>query len=328
MRRVAASSILVATLALVFGVAADAQQPGKIPRIGFVAQRTSPTAAVPDPGADGFKQGLRDLGYIDGKNILIDFRYGEGHEDRLPGMVAELIQLNVNVLVSTNSTALRAAKQASKSIPVVMVTTVDPVSAGLVDSLARPGGNVTGLTRLTRELGGKRLELLKEVVPKVSKVGVLWDSESRRFKDYETAARPLNIQLQTFEVRTPNPDFEGAFRAAVDGRVNALITVSGGLTLSYPKRIAELAIKTRLPSMHERIEFVEAGGLVSYSTNDTEIFRRAASYVDKILKGTKPADLPIEQPKKFELVINLKTAKQIGLTIPPNVLARADRVIR
>jgi putative ABC transport system substrate-binding protein len=212
-----------------------------------------------------------------------------------------------------------------------MVVAVDPVATGLVDSLARPGGNVTGLTRLTRELSGKRLELLKESVPALSRVGVLWENApgpAIGFKEYETPARTLQLQLQSLEVRGPNPDLEGAFQAAAKGRAHGLITVTGALITRYSKQIAELAIKNRIPSMYERIEYVEAGGLMSYSTNDLEAFRRAATYVDKILKGTKPADLPIEQPTKFEFVINLKTAKQIGLTIPPNVLARADRVIR
>ena len=242
-------------------------------------------------------------------------------------LVTELVQLKVDVLVSQALPVIRAAKQATKTIPIVMVTTADPVAAGLVDSLARPGGNVTGLTRLTRELSGKRLELLKEVVPKVSRVGVLRDVATD-FKEYETAAGALKLQLQSLEVRSPNPDFEGAFQAAAKGRVSALVTLSGALTVSYTKRIAELAIKKQLPSMHERNEFVEAGGLMSYSSADAESFRRAAAYVDKILKGAKAADLPVEQPTKFELVINLKTAKQIGVTIPPNTLARADRVIR
>ena len=212
-----------------------------------------------------------------------------------------------------------------------MVTTADPVATGLIDSLARPGGNITGLTRLTRDLSGKRLEVLKETVPGISRVGVLGMRTYRAdiaFKDYEAAARALKIQLQSLEVRGPNPDFEGAFQAAVKGRVSALIAITTTVLIRYRKQIADLAIKNRLPSMFERSDFVEAGGLISYSANEAENYRRAAVYVDKILKGAKPADLPVEQPTKFELVINLKTAKQIGLTIPPNVLARADKVIK
>jgi putative ABC transport system substrate-binding protein len=253
-------------------------------------------------------------------------------EDRIPGLVTDLVQLRVDVLVCLALAAIRAAKQATKTIPIVMVTTQDPVATGLVESLARPGGNITGLTRLTVELSGKRLELLKEVVLGISRVGVLWDADGRgsamSLKEYEAAARSLKVQLQSLEVRGSNPDLEGAFQTGAKGRASALITITGSLLNRYPNRIADLAIKNQLPSMHERSEYVEAGGLMSYSTNDADSFRRAAVYVDKILKGAKPADLPVEQPTKFEFVINLKTAKQIGLTIPPNVLARADRVIR
>jgi putative ABC transport system substrate-binding protein len=310
-------------------VSAEAQQPAKIPRLGYVVA----TSANPKPSSvEAFRQGLKNLGYVEGKNILVEYRYAEGVEDRLPALVGELVQLKVDVLIIPPLRAIRAAQQATKTIPIVMVTTADPVATGLVGSLARPGGNITGLTRLTAELSGKRVELLKEAVPGMSRVGVLWDAEgagsTNSFKEYDAAARALKIPLQSLEVRGPNPDLEGAFQAAAKGRVSALIIVTGGLFNRYPERIADLAIKNRLPSMHERSEYVEAGGLMSYSSSDLEPFRRAAVYVDKILKGTKPADLPVEQPTKFEFVINLKAAKQIGLTIPPNVLARADRVIR
>jgi putative ABC transport system substrate-binding protein len=246
--------------------------------------------------------------------------------------VAELVQLKVDVLVSPALPAIRAAKQATKTIPIVMLTNVDPVATGIVDSLARPGGNITGLARFMTELSGKRLELLKEMVPSLSRAGVLWDahdpSAATGFKEYEAGARALKIQLQSLEIRGPNADLEGAFQAAATGRASALITVRNPLLLLYPKRIADLAIKNRLPSMYEGSDFVEAGGLVSYASNDAENFRRAATYVDKILKGAKAADLPVEQPTKFELVINVKTAKQIGLTIPQSVLYRADKVIK
>jgi putative tryptophan/tyrosine transport system substrate-binding protein len=252
--------------------------------------------------------------------------------DPSPSLVVELVQLKVDILVSTAPSAIGAAKKATKTIPIVMVTTQDPVATGIVDSLARPGGNITGLTRLTRELGGKRLELLNEVVPGISRVGVLTvvdpTSAGLALKEYQTAARELKIQLQSLEVRRPNPDLEGAFRDAAKGRVSALITITHRVLVPYSKEIADLAIKNRLPSMYEGGQYVEAGGLVSYSANDADQYRRAAVFVDKILKGAKPADLPVEQPTKFELVFNLKTAKQIGLTIPPNVLARADKVIR
>jgi ABC-type uncharacterized transport system substrate-binding protein len=307
-----------------------AQQPAKVPRIGYLDTSGDPSA--PSPRLEAFQQGLRDLGYIEGKNILAEYRYGEGKVDRSPSLVAELVQLKVDILVVSTLPAIRAAQQATKTIPIVMVTTQDPVATGLIDSLARPGGNMTGLATLGRELSGKRLELFKETVPRLSRVGVLWDENAAGpkigFKEYESAARALKIQLHSLEVRGPNSDFEGVSQAAAKGRVNALITISNPLLTRSAKRIADLAIKNRLPSMHERAEYVQAGGLVSYSTNDLEPYRRVAYFVDRILKGTKPADLPVEQPTKFEFVINLKTAKQIGVTIPPNVLARADRVIR
>jgi putative ABC transport system substrate-binding protein len=322
--------LISALCALLFALcsSAESQQQAKLPRIGYVAQRTSPTRHMADPAGDAFQQGLRDLGYVNGKNILIDYRYADGSSDRLRTLVADLVRLHVDVIVSPALPAIRLAKQATNAIPIVMVITGDPVASGLVDSLARPGGNVTGLTRLTRELSGKRLELLREVMPNVARIGVLLESHATDFKDYEAAARTMKLQLQFLRLTAPNPDFDEAFQAAAKAQVSALVTISGGLTISYAKRIAELAIKHRLPSMHERIEFVQAGGLISYSTSDAESFRRAAVYVDKVLKGAKPADLPVEQPTKFELIINIKTAKQIGLTIPPNVLARADRVIR
>jgi len=322
---VAILALGVMLLALTYVV--DAQQPGKIPRIGFIAT-ASPEAA---PNIEPFRIGLRDLGYIEGKNILIEYRY-RGVPDRTSNLVTELVQLKVDVIVSGASPAIFAAKQETKSIPIVMVISRDPVASGLVDSLARPGGNITGVTLLTRDLAGKRLELLKETVPKISTVGLLWSLQTglrpSGFQEYETAAHALKIPLESLEVRDPNPDFPAAFRAAAKARVNALITVRTGPLLNDPKRIANLAIKNRLPSMHEGSDFVEAGGLMSYAASYGDAYRRAAVYVDKILKGVKPADLPVEQPTKFEFVINLKTAKALKLTIPPNVLARADKVIR
>jgi putative ABC transport system substrate-binding protein len=285
----------------------EAQQATKIPRIGYLATRNIPTSTTPDPAADAFQQGLRELGYVQGKNILVEYRYAGGtSEDRIQGLVAEIMQLKVDVLISPATSVIRAAKQATKVIPIVIVITADPVETGLVASLARPGGNVTGVTRLTHELSGKRLELLKEMIPKLSRVGLLLDADAAGFKDYEIAASALNLQLQSLRIRSPNPDFEGVFQAAAKDRVSAIVTVSGGLTIGHRNRIAELAIINRLASMHERNEFVEAGGLMSYSSLDSESYRRAAYYVDRILKGAKPADLPVEQPTKFELVINLK----------------------
>ena len=309
-----------------------AQQPVKIPRVGYISGTGE--ASNPGPNVEAFQLGLRDLGYVEGRNIVVEYRYSGTDRGRVPASVAELVQLKVNVLVAAYHGASIAAKQATQSIPIVMVTALDPVATGIVDSLARPGGNITGLTRLTRELSGKRLELLKEMVPKMSRVGVLWDASARvgapavAFKEYEAVAPALGVELQSLPVRGPNPDLERAFEAAAKLHPNALIVIFNPLLDRYAKHIADLAIRNRLPSIYERREYVEYGGLMSYSSNDADNFRRAATYVDKILKGAKPADLPVEQPTKFELVINLKTAKQIGLTIPPNVLARADKVIR
>jgi len=306
-----------------------AQQPNKVPRIGYLSNTGDPK--TPGSSVDAFRQGLRDLGYIERKNILIEYRI-ERNPDRLPSLVAELVQLKVDVLVASGSSVIRATKQGTKTTPVVMVTTTDPVAAGLIDSLAHPGGNITGLTYLTRDLSGKRLELLKEVVPTTSRVGVLLQadapSKSIRFKEYETPARALKIPLQSLEVQSESPDFEGAFQNAAKRRVSALIVIRNALTVVYRKQIAELAIKNRLPSMFEGSDNVEAGGLVSYASNSATSLRRAAIYVDKILKGAKPADLPVEQPTKFELVINLKTANALNLTIPQSLLFRADRVIK
>jgi ABC-type uncharacterized transport system substrate-binding protein len=319
---------LLATILLTTAPIADAQQPAKVPRIGYVT--VTDDLSSPSPNLEAFRQGLRDLGHVDGKSLIIEFRSAEGKPDRIPSLVAELVQLKVDVLVSQATGGILAAKQATKTIPIVMVTVQDPVERGLIESLARPGGNITGLIRLTTELSGQRLELLKDVVPGISRVGMLWaaDGSSIGVKGYQAQASALKIQLQSLEVRGPNPDFEGAFQTAAKGGASALITVTGGLLNRYPKAIADLAIKNRMPSMYERSQYVEAGGLVSYAPNDADSYRRAATYADKILKGAKPADLPVEQPTKFELVVNLKTANQIGVTIDPNLLARANRVIQ
>jgi putative ABC transport system substrate-binding protein len=321
-------NLLLTLCSLLLALGSSAQgQPTKVPRIGFVAN-----TGAEDHSIEPFQQGLRDLGYIEGKNILVEYRYLEGRRDRVAGVLAELVQMNVDVLILGTPPAIRAAKEATKTVPIVIVTTQDPVAAGVIDSLARPGGNITGLTRLTLDLTGKRLELLKEVVPELSRVGVLWnadrESPASGFKGYEAAARALKIPLQSLGVSGPNPDFERAFQMATKERSNALITVTNFMFSRYLKRIADLAIKSRLPSMYERSEYVEAGGLMSYAANDVYAFRRAAVYVDKILKGAKPAALPVEQPTKFEFVINLKTAKALNLTIPQSVLYRADKVIK
>ena len=309
--------------------AVEAQQPTKIPRIGYLSPGDANGSSA---SVEPFQQGMRELGYIEGKNILVEYRYAEGKLDRIPSLVAELVQLKPEVIVVISLLSIRAAKQATKTIPIIIMSTQDPVATGIIDSLAHPGGNITGVTRLTRELSGKRLELLKEAVPRMSRVAVLWSPDdsgaSIAFKEYQAVAPSLKIQLQSLEVRDPNPDFEGAFRAAAKKSANALITITNPVLSRYLKRIADLAISNRLPSMYERIAWVEAGGLMSYSANDVETFKRAATYVDKILKGAKPGDLPVQQATKFELVINLNTAKQIGLTIPVRVLERANRVIK
>jgi ABC-type uncharacterized transport system substrate-binding protein len=325
---VAVFALLLMLFAL--GISAQAQQAKKIPRIGFLGG--SGITNNPRSNFNVFLQGLRDLGYVDGKNIVIENRNAEGKLDLIPILVDELIQLKIDVLVTTNPTAIRAAKEATKTIPVVMVSSVDPVATGIVDSLARPGGNITGLSLLARDLSGKRLELITEAVPGIKRIGVLWDANSSAaaigLKEYEAAARTMKVPLQSLAVQGPIPDLESAVQAAAKGRADALITVRTSVLNLYSKHIADLAIKNRLPSMFEVSAYVEVGGLMSYANSDAESFKRAAFYVDKILKGAKPGDLPVEQPTKFELVINLKTAKQIGVTIPPNVLARADRVIK
>ena len=325
MKKATAASILVVTMLLAVAGIAQTQQPGKIPRIGYVSTSGSPNS--PGPSILAFRRGLKDLGYIEDKNIHIEYRYIEGMIDRSSTLVAELVESKVDLLVVTGFMPVRAAKEATKTIPIVMMTTQDPVATGLVDSLARPGGNLTGNTSLTRELSGKRLELFKEVVPKLSRVAALWNADEAGaaigLKEYEAVAGALKIQLQPLGMRPPNPDLEGAFQDAVRARSGGLITVTGSLLSNNAKSIADLAIKHRMPSMFETYRYVDAGGLMYYSANDDERYVRAAYYVDRILKGAKPADLPVEQPMKFELVINLKTAKQIGLTIPPEVLARA-----
>jgi putative ABC transport system substrate-binding protein len=316
--------ITVLTLcALLFALcaSAQAQQPKRVPRIGYLH-----IGSQLGPG-EAFLQGMRDLGYVDGKNIVIEYKGDpERREDRLPELAADLVRQKVDVIVALDPPAARAAKNATKTIPIVMRSTADPVQAGLVASLARPGGNITGVTSISTELYGKRLELLKEVIPRLSRVGVLRSPDRNNagnLKEMEIATRSLNLQLQTFEVRS-RTDFENAFTTAGKERVQALITIRNPLFNAERKRIAELAIKSRLPAIYDDRAYIDGGGLMSYGTNLADLYRRAATYVDKILKGAKPADLPVEQPTKFELVINLKAAKQIGLTIPPNVLARAS----
>jgi putative tryptophan/tyrosine transport system substrate-binding protein len=308
---------------------ADAQQPAKIPQIGFlIGSSTSANAAR----IEAFRQGLRELGYVEGKNIVIEWRGADGNRDRQRTLAAELVRLKVDVIVASSGGDTRAAKEATSIIPIVMASADDPVKSGFVASLARPSGNITGLSTLSPETSGKRLELLKEIVPKLSRVAVFGTSSSpgnaQALKEIDLAAGALGVTLQYLDVLT-GKDIEPAFHAAVKGRVDGVLEIiSGSIRGAYLKQFAELSVKSRLPVMHERPRHVEAGGLMSYGINLHDLDRRAAVYVDKILKGTKPADLPVEQPIKFELIINLKAAKQIGLTIPPTVLARADKVIK
>ena len=310
------------------GAAATAQQPTKIPRIGFLSVTLLSTIS---PRIEAFRQGLRELGYVEGKTIVIEWRSAEGKLDRVPALSAELVRLKVDVIVTGGATDTRAAKDATNTIPIVMAQDSDPVGSGFVASLARPGGNITGVSTLAPEVSGKRLELLKEVIPKLSRVAVLGIStrpgNAQSLKEVELAAGAFKVQVQYLDVLDVK-DIETAFRAATKGRAEAVLVLQSPFFNSQRTQIADLAIKNRLPAIYPWPEFVEDGGLMTYSVSFADLFRRAATYVDKILKGAKPAELPVEQPKKFDFIINLKAAKQIGLTIPPNVLARADRVIR
>ena len=323
-------TITVLTLcAMLFALcySASAQQPAKIPRIAWLSNLRF--SEIPNR-VEAFRQGLRELGYVEGKNIVIEWR--EGNNDQVPALVAELVRLNVDVIVSGALSLTRAAKAATSTIPIVMAQDPDPVGNGFVASLAHPGGNITGLSTLAPELNGKKLEILKEVIPRISRVAVFVTSTVRDpaqvSKEVEIAAQALKVKLQYLDVLTP-ADFETAFREAIKGRAEGvLMEVAGPVYIPHRKKTPELAAKSRLPVMYRRPQDVEAGGLMFYGVSITDLDRRAATYVDKILKGRKAADLPVEQPTKFEFMINLKAAKQIGLTIPPNVLVRADRVIK
>ena len=304
---------------------AQAQQAKKIPRIGIL----SPGFPGPSPLLDAFRQGLRELGYVEGQNIVLEHRFGEGKLERLADLAAELVRLKVDVLLAINVAAARAAKDVTKTIPIVFTWVADPLE--LVASLAHPGGNVTGLTTMAWDLSGKRLELLKEALPGVSRVGVLWNSANptatRVFKEFEEAGQLLRVRIHPMGVRDAN-ELQKAFEVATKGRVGGLFVIEEAVIASYRTRVLDLAVKRRLPTGSMYKEFAEAGGLLTYGPDLPDLFRRAATYVDKILKGRQPADLPVEQPMKFEFVVNLKTAKQIGVTIPPNVLVRAQKVIR
>jgi putative ABC transport system substrate-binding protein len=313
---------------LAFSFPAEAQQSKQLPRIGYLVANFPSTNPA---RIEAFRQGLRELGYIEGKNIVIEWRYAEGKPDRLPALAAELVRHKVDVIVTAGPASTRPAKEATSTIPIVMGFDNDPVGNGFAASLARPGGNITGLSTLAPEISGKQLELLKEIVPRLSRVAVLGHStepgNAQALREVEVAAGAFGVQLQYLDVRGPK-DIETAFQAATKGRVDAILMLNSPVLNPHRTKVVNLAVKSRLPVIYGQSEFVEAGGLMTYSASFTDLFRRAAVYVDKILKGAKPADLPVEQPRKFELVINLNAAKQIGLTIPANVLARADKVIK
>jgi putative ABC transport system substrate-binding protein len=317
---------LVATILSIFSQAI-AQSPERIPRIGFLHPASSASISA---RRETFRQGLRELGYVEGGNIIVEYRHGEGKSDRVPIFAAELVRLKVEAIVTGGAAATQIAKEATTTIPIVMAAVSDPAGLGFIASLARPAGNVTGLSTLSPEISGKRLELLKETVPRLSRLAVLGDltnpDSARSLKETELAAAALGMKHLFLEMRDPQ-DIESAFREASRARADAVLVLPGTIN-SHRTQVVELALKSRLPAIYYAPEWAEDGGLMTYGVSFTDSYRRAAWYVDKILKGAKPADLPVEQPTKFELVINLKAAKQIGLTIPPRVLARADKVIR
>ena len=321
-------AVAMASRLLAAPLIAGAQQAGRLPRLGYLGA-SSPT--LEPEILEAFRQGLRDLGYVEGQSIAIEYRWAEGHEDRLPELATELVGLKVDVIVTTGTPGTLAAKRATQTIPFVMTATGDPLRSGLVTSLARPGGNVTGFSTLRSELEGKRLDLFKQTFPRFSRVAMLWDSANPSTKFYllhiEAAARASHVTLQPAVAVRRVEDLDRAFAAIARGHADALFVVSGRSLLAERGRIVEFAAKSRLPAIYPYREYVEAGGLMSYSANYPDLYRGAALYVDKILKGAKPADLPVQQSARFDLVINLKTAKALGLTIPPSLLARADQVI-
>jgi putative tryptophan/tyrosine transport system substrate-binding protein len=329
MKKAAVPSILVVVVLLALGVASQAQQPAKTFKVGWLESATT------DRGSrlgDIFLRRLAELGFVEGKNIAFEYRSADNKLDRLPALVDELVRLNVDVLLTSATPATIAAKNATKTIPIVFIQlAVDPVTAGFVDSLARPGGNITGLTNIAAELAGKRLEILKETVPQLSRVALMWEPKNagsaQTWKESQLPAKELGLQLHSMEVSSAD-QFEGAFKQAIKARSSALAVTPMVLASNHRKEIVELAAKSRLPAVYYRDSFVESGGLMSYGADLADHFRRAADFIEKILKGSKPADLPVEQPKKYEFIVNLKAAKRIGLTIPQTVLYRADQVIK
>ena len=328
--RITTLTTVLAVLLLAAPPAAGAQQTGKVPRIGMLLPGAAPPPGQPSPLLDAFRGGLRDLGYVEGQNVVIEYRWSEGREQRFPDLATDLVRLNVAVIVTQGTPAVLAAKGASSTIPIVMAFVGDPVGTGVVASLARPGANVTGLSLLDTELDGKRIELLKEAVPGLTRVAILWSANdpgmTLAFNRVEVAARALGLFLQSLAVREPG-DFPGAFQAAGAGRAKALIVTAQAFTLRHRAQILDLAAKHRPPAMYTLPGFVDAGGLMAYAPSLSDLFRRAATYVDKVLRGAKPADLPVEQPTKFEFAINMKTARVLGLTIPPSLLLRADQLV-
>lgn len=327
--------MIVITLLLILTLAplnpAEAQPTSKsLPRIGVVF--STGTAESPSPLFEAYRQGLRDLGYTEGKNILFERRYAEGRLDRMAPFVQEFVQQKVDVILGANNVVIRAAKEATKTIPIVMISSVDPVAAGYIDTFAHPGGNLTGLAWLNRELSAKRIEIMKELLPKLSRAAILWDGEGPgpaiAFKEYMGAAAAFKIELRSLEVRGPKPDIAGAFQTAKSAQSEALIVVGNPLMSQHLKSIFPLAIKNQLPTMTEEDRYVEAGGLISYGASFADLYRRAAEYTVRILNGAKPADLPIKLASKFDIYVNLKTAQQIGVVVPQRLLVQADKVIK
>jgi putative ABC transport system substrate-binding protein len=321
---------LILSLLVAPPAAVAAQPPEKIPRVGYLSPGSSA-----DPARlrrfEAFRQGLRELGYVDGQTIALEPRWAEGHYERYPALAADLVRVQVDVIVAVGGAATKAAQHATRTIPIVMSVVIDPVGSGLVPNLAHPGGNVTGLSMMAPDLVGKQLEVLKEVVPTVSRVALLWNPDNpgsaSQLREAEAAARAVGVQLQTLEARIPQ-EIDGAFTAITRERADALVVLVDAIFTNQVRQIAELAVKSRLPSIYGQREYAQAGGLLVYSSNPLDLERRTATYVDKILKGTKPGDLPVEQPTKFELVINLKTAEALGIIIPPMLLFQADEVIK
>jgi putative ABC transport system substrate-binding protein len=330
MNQIQRRKFLLAASALLAAPLARAQLPAKVPRIGVLLPGSAPSAGEPSPNLESFRHGLRELGYVEGRSIAIEYRWAEGKSERFPALAAELVRLEVAVIVASSAPGVLAAKAATSSIPIVMTAVGDPVGIGAVASLARPGGNVTGLSSFDADLDAKRLELLKETVPGLTRVGILWSANdpgmTLAFNRVQGAAQPLRLSLQSLGVRDP-AEFDSAFQAARAGQVEALIVTAQPFLVRHRAQILDLVARSRLPAMYTFRSFVDAGGLMSYAPSLADIFRRAAGYVDKIVKGANPATLPVEQPTRFELVVNMKTAKALGLTIPPLLLLRADEVI-